>query len=159
MVENTTRRQQGLAMETLLLHNNYAFTLNMADPPVILLLAYDKYKTWCVNKLSPIEGLDFEFTIEQSPTGRPHIHGIVKFLIPTAVIKFYEVLITEHGAYKMDTISDMETWRNYMYKNKKFVKPYLATYRRSYKITRDRCTTQEETFFEPKQRTSRKRSV
>lgn len=131
------RPHKSLEMETVLEGMWYAMTINMKDLKGDLRKDYDNYIRLLRLHFGHIIGLTMIFHPELSQTGRMHIHGIVKFNNKTIIPEFYIALhnLKTGAAYEFDTIENLDSWKEYMLKQRPYMKSALAHLGLKYKLT------------------------
>lgn len=136
--KHTHAINSSIAMEMVKPDTWHAFTLNLPSPPANVLTAHAEYYEYMEAHVGCISGIDYEFGMELSAKGRAHIHGIVNFKDEIAIVRWYEFLSSiKEINYEFDTILELHAWKEYMFKCRKYIEPYLEQHGRTYLIKPD----------------------
>lgn len=69
---------------------------------------------------------------EISSSGKWHLHGYIQITNKLKCVLFDLRILREHGLYEIDTITDKEIWKNYVYKQKPLMTELLGEYKIPY---------------------------
>lgn len=126
---------RSIKMELLEVDKWYAFTMNLpVDEKKTVKLCARKYEDVLSEYFILIRGLEFKFYPELSQLGRLHYHGKVLFRKYHTIINFTFMLRELSFNFKFDTIESEQKWDEYIFKQRKYMQPYMETFNYPYEL-------------------------
>lgn len=129
---NPAKNHDIISPEKIVIHQWYSYTLN---PPPLDDKWYNEIQTHAPLIRDSLNGLSYGLFPEISKTGRIHYHGAIWFPTKASIFLFYRKL--PDWQLSLDTIEDLDKWKNYCMKLRKPMKKIMASMAYPYPITEE----------------------